>query len=98
MDAGGHADLDISAALAQPGQGVMKGWGDAERIDRYMRTAAGGIANGGPDVADRRRVNPNLGAQIDRQVEGIGLTSTATTRAPIAAPIATAERPTPPQP
>ena len=88
-------DLGVAAAPAQAADRVHARLRDAERVDRHVRAAAGqldGSPRRGPRTRRARRRARRARASFAASM------STATTRAPAAAAIITAARPTPPQP
>ena len=91
-------DLDVATALAQARDRVEARRRAAERVDREVRAAAGGL----DDLRRRRQSRaPSTVARAERPAPRRARPArrrSATTRAPPATAIMTADSPTPPQP
>jgi len=72
-----------------------RGCGGAERVERHLRSAPRDLANAGRSIGVPARVVTFLGAGSRARSSAGSATSTATTWAPSADPIITADKPTP---
>ncbi len=97
---GQQADLHVTAAPAQALDRRGAGGLAAERVEGHVRAAVREIPDGGTDVGDRATASTVATApsRVAERQGPPGETSTATTRAPRAVAIITADRPTPPHP